>query len=76
MIAGLLGALLLVLLNILSLEEAIGYISRSHATLALFFGVMVMVRAFQPTRTFDVLGWKSFETYHSTRTICPIALQS
>jgi Na+/H+ antiporter NhaD/arsenite permease-like protein len=56
MIAGLLGALLLVLLNILSLEEAIAYISRSHATLALFFGVMVMVRAFQPTRIFEYLA--------------------
>jgi Na+/H+ antiporter NhaD/arsenite permease-like protein len=56
MIAGLLGALLLVLLNILSLEEAIAYISRSHATLALFFGVMVMVRVFQPTRIFEYLA--------------------
>jgi Na+/H+ antiporter NhaD/arsenite permease-like protein len=56
MIAGLLGALLLVLLNILSLEEAIAYISRSHATLALFLGVMIMVRVFQPTRIFEYLA--------------------
>jgi Na+/H+ antiporter NhaD/arsenite permease-like protein len=56
MIAGLLGALLLVLLNILSLQEAIAYISRSHATLALFLGVMIMVRVFQPTRIFEYLA--------------------
>jgi Na+/H+ antiporter NhaD/arsenite permease-like protein len=56
MIAGLLGALLLVLLNVMSLQEAIAYISRSHATLALFFGVMVMVRVFQPTRIFEYLA--------------------
>jgi Na+/H+ antiporter NhaD/arsenite permease-like protein len=56
MIAGLLGSLLLVLLNILSLQEAIAYISRSHATLALFLGVMIMVRVFQPTRIFEYLA--------------------
>jgi Na+/H+ antiporter NhaD/arsenite permease-like protein len=56
MIAGMLGALLLVFLNILTLDEAIGYIAKSHATLGLFFGVMVMVRAFQPTRVFDYLA--------------------
>jgi Na+/H+ antiporter NhaD/arsenite permease-like protein len=56
MIAGLLGALLLVLLNILTLQEAIAYISRSHATLALFLGVMIMVRVFQPTRIFEYLA--------------------
>lgn len=55
-IAALLGALLLVFVNILTLEEGINYISRSHATLALFFGVMVMVRAFEPTRIFEYLA--------------------
>jgi Na+/H+ antiporter NhaD/arsenite permease-like protein len=56
MIAGLMGALLLVLLNVLTLQEAIAYISRSHATLALFLGVMIMVRVFQPTRIFEYLA--------------------
>lgn len=56
MIAGMLGALLLVFLNILTLDEAIGYIAKSHATLGLFFGVMVMVRAFEPTKVFDYLA--------------------
>lgn len=55
-IAAFLGALLLVVVKIMNLEEAIGYIARSYATLGLFFGVMVMVRAFEPTRVFDYLG--------------------
>lgn len=55
-IAALLGALLLVFFNILDLGEAVGYISKGHATLGLFFGVMVMVRAFEPTKAFDYLA--------------------
>lgn len=55
-IAALLGALLLVFLNIMTLSEAIGYISNSYSTLALFFGVMVLVRAFEPTKIFDYLA--------------------
>ena len=55
-IAALLGAMLLIGLNILTLDEAIAYIGRSHETLALFFGVMVMVRAFEPTQIFEYLG--------------------
>ncbi|AFY96635.1 SLC13 family permease [Chamaesiphon minutus] len=55
-IAGLLGALLLVVLNILTLDEAIGYIAKSHPTLGLFFGVMVMVRTLQPTLVFEYLA--------------------
>jgi Na+/H+ antiporter NhaD/arsenite permease-like protein len=52
-IAALLGALLLIFLNILTLDQAIAYIGKSHTTLGLFFGVMVMVRAFEPTNNFD-----------------------
>lgn len=55
-IAALLGALLLVVLNIMSLPQAIDYIGQSHGTLSLFFGVMVMVRAFEPTKVFDYLA--------------------
>jgi Na+/H+ antiporter NhaD/arsenite permease-like protein len=55
-IAAMLGALLLVVFNILTLDRAIGYIASSHATLALFFGVMVMIRALQPTRIFEYLA--------------------
>jgi Na+/H+ antiporter NhaD/arsenite permease-like protein len=55
-VAGMLGALLLVFLNIMTLDQAIGYIAKSHATLGLFFGVMIMVRAFEPTKVFDYLA--------------------
>ncbi|OKH39094.1 transporter [[Phormidium ambiguum] IAM M-71] len=55
-IAAFLGALLLVLFNVMTLNEAIGYISQSHGTLGLFFGVMVLVRAFEPTKIFDYLA--------------------
>ncbi len=46
----------MILLNILTLPEAITYIGRSHTTLALFFGVMVIVRVFQPTLIFEYLA--------------------
>lgn len=55
-IAALLGALLLVFTNVMTLQEAIGYIGRSHSTLGLFFGVMVLVRAFEPTKIFEYLA--------------------
>lgn len=55
-IAALLGAMLLIFLHVLTLDQAIAYIGQSHATLALFFGVMVMVRAFEPTKIFEYLA--------------------
>lgn len=55
-IAAFLGAMLLVFGQILTLDEAIKYIGRSYTTLALFFGVMVLVRAFQPTKIFEYLA--------------------
>lgn len=55
-VAALLGALLLVFTNVMTLEEAIGYIAKSHGTLALFFGVMVLVRSFEATKVFDYLA--------------------
>ncbi len=55
-IAAFLGALLLVFVHILTLDEAVRYIGRSYETLALFFGVMVLVRAFEPTKIFDYLA--------------------
>ena len=54
--AALLGALLLVIINIVSLPEAIEYIAKSHSTLTLFFGVMILVRSLQPTRIFEYVG--------------------
>jgi Na+/H+ antiporter NhaD/arsenite permease-like protein len=55
-IAALLGALLLVFTNVMTLKDAVGYIGNSHGTLGLFFGVMVLVRAFEPTKIFDYLA--------------------
>ncbi|MBD2346730.1 ArsB/NhaD family transporter [Anabaena subtropica] len=55
-IAALLGALLLVFSNVMTLEEAVAYIGNSYSTLGLFFGVMVLVRAFEPTKIFDYLA--------------------
>ncbi|MCX5964695.1 MAG: SLC13 family permease [Cyanobacteria bacterium] len=54
--AALMGALLLVVVNIVSLPEAVEYIAKSHSTLTLFFGVMVLVRSLQPTKIFEYLG--------------------
>jgi Na+/H+ antiporter NhaD/arsenite permease-like protein len=55
-IAALLGALTLVFTNVMTLQEAVAYIGNSHGTLGLFFGVMVLVRAFEPTKIFDYLA--------------------
>jgi Na+/H+ antiporter NhaD/arsenite permease-like protein len=55
-VAAFLGALLLVFAHIMTLPEAVGYIGKSHGTLALFFGVMVLIRAFEPTHVFDYLA--------------------
>lgn len=51
-----LGALILIFAHVMTLTEAVGYISQSYATLALFFGVMVLVRAFEPTKVFEYLA--------------------
>ncbi|CAD5947578.1 putative transporter slr0753 [Planktothrix tepida] len=57
-IAAFLGSLLLIFFHVMSLTEAVHYISRSYATLALFFGVMILVRAFEPTKIFEYLAVK------------------
>lgn len=55
-VAAFLGALILIFAHVMTLGEAIEYISRSHATLTLFFGVMVLIRAFEPTKVFEYLA--------------------
>ena len=57
-IAALLGALILIFTHTITLTEAVEFISKSHATLVLFFGVMVLVRAFEPTKIFEYLATK------------------
>jgi Na+/H+ antiporter NhaD/arsenite permease-like protein len=55
-VAALLGSLVLVFTHVMTLAEAMEYIGNSYSTLALFFGVMVLVRAFEPTKVFDYLA--------------------
>lgn len=55
-VAAFLGALVLVFTHVMTLNNAIEYIGRSHGTLGLFFGVMVMVRSFEPTKVFEYLA--------------------
>lgn len=55
-VAALLGALILVFAHVMTLKEAMTYINQSYATLALFFGVMVLVRAFEPTKVFEYIA--------------------
>jgi Na+/H+ antiporter NhaD/arsenite permease-like protein len=55
-VAAMLGALLLVFTNVMSLSEAINYIAQSYPTLALFLGVMVLVRTLEPTNIFAYLA--------------------
>jgi Na+/H+ antiporter NhaD/arsenite permease-like protein len=57
-VAAFLGALILIFTQVVSLNEAVNYISKAHQTLALFFGVMVLIRSFEPTKVFDYLGTK------------------
>ena len=55
-VAAFLGALVLVFAHVMTLNQAIEYISQSYATLALFLGVMILVRAFEPTNIFAYLA--------------------
>ena len=55
-VAAFLGALVLVFAHVMTIEQAIAYISQSYATLALFLGVMILVRAFEPTNIFAYLA--------------------
>ncbi|MBE9223159.1 transporter [Cyanobacterium stanieri LEGE 03274] len=57
-VAALLGSLVLIFAHIMTLGQAVEYISQSHVTLGLFFGVMVLVRAFEPTNIFAYLATK------------------
>ncbi len=45
-VAAFLGALVLVFAHVMTLNEAVEYISQSYATLALFLGVMILSESF------------------------------
>jgi len=57
-VLALLGALSLILFNIITLSKAIDFVAENYSTIALFLGVMIMVRAFQPTKIFEWLAIK------------------
>ncbi len=46
----------MVFTKIMTLPEAVGYIGKIHGTLGLFFGVIVLVRAFEPTNIFSYIA--------------------
>lgn len=55
-VAGLLGAVLLRVLGIVSQQTAVSSINAAFDTIGLFFGGMIVARALVPTGIFDYLG--------------------
>jgi Na+/H+ antiporter NhaD/arsenite permease-like protein len=55
-IVSLLGAIVLVFLRIISVEDAVQSVSENYSTFVLLFGVMVIVRSFEPTGIFAYLA--------------------
>lgn len=55
-LASVLGATLLLAVGIVSLADAARIVAEAHATIALFIGGMIIVRAFMPTGIFQYLG--------------------
>jgi len=55
-LAAILGAAVLRASGVTTVSQAVGYVAEAHATIALFFGGMVIVRAFTPTGIFEFIG--------------------
>jgi len=55
-LAAILGAAVLRASGVTTISQGVGYVAEAHATIAMFFGGMVLVRAFAPTRIFEWLG--------------------
>jgi Na+/H+ antiporter NhaD/arsenite permease-like protein len=55
-LAVIVGAGILVGSGVTTLRTAVGYVAEAHETIALFFGGMVLVRAFAPTGIFEWMG--------------------
>jgi Na+/H+ antiporter NhaD/arsenite permease-like protein len=55
-LAAILGAATLVAAGVITINRAVGFVAEAHSTIVLFFGGMVIVRAFAPTRIFEYLG--------------------
>ncbi len=63
-VAGLLGAMLLRILGIVSPQTAVSSINAAFDTIGLFFGGMVVARALIPTGIFDYLGARVLRLVH------------
>jgi len=55
-LAVIVGAGILIASGVTTLRTAVGYVAEAHETIALFFGGMVLVRAFAPTGVFEWIG--------------------
>jgi Na+/H+ antiporter NhaD/arsenite permease-like protein len=55
-LAVIVGAGILIASGVTTLRTAVGYVAEAHETIALFFGGMVLVRAFAPTGIFEWIG--------------------
>jgi Na+/H+ antiporter NhaD/arsenite permease-like protein len=55
-LAVIVGAGILIASGVTTVRTAVGYVAEAHETIALFFGGMVLVRAFAPTGIFEWIG--------------------
>ena len=51
-IVSLLGAIVLIFLRVISVQDSVESVSQNYSTFVLLFGIMVIVRAFEPTGIF------------------------
>ena len=60
-LAVIVGAGILVATGVTTVSSAVGYVADAHETIALFFGGMVLVRAFAPTGIFEWVGVRVYQ---------------
>jgi Na+/H+ antiporter NhaD/arsenite permease-like protein len=60
-LAVIVGAGILIASGVTTVRAAVGYVAEAHETIALFFGGMVLVRAFAPTGIFEWIGVRVYQ---------------
>ena len=60
-LAVIVGAGILIASGVTTVRTAVGYVAEAHETIALFFGGMVLVRAFAPTGIFEWIGIRVYQ---------------
>src|SRR5215471_6207921 len=60
-LAVIVGAGILIASGVTTVTSAVGYVAEAHETIALFFGGMVLVRAFAPTGIFEWIGVRVYQ---------------